>query len=283
MPGAAWAAAEPGAEAPAPAVERSSAASASSASASSVVGVVGLVGVVVGAASCGRAVRCRHLVVRGSCGRSAVALRRGRRFDRRCWRRARRGGRRVAVVGDGAELGLQRLEIERVVGVLAAVLHEVDDRVERLEEVVAHLGGVGQVAVAHLHHDVFEPVRDVADVDEPDHARRALERVGIAQHLIDERLVVGLCLERDDALVQALQEVGCLFLELGDERAAVEVDHVFALALSRVLAMPGPRRRTPSLPAPTPSPSPRAARRLQLPASIPRLSAARPSLPHASP
>ncbi len=221
---------------------------------------------------------------RGTALGARVTSRRGARVAGRR-RRACLGTRHIGRIDarDRGQPSLQRFEIEGVVNVLAAVLHEVDDRVEGLEEVVAHLRGVGQLAIADLDHDVLEPVRDVADVDEPDHPRRALQRVGVAEHLLDERLVVRLRLEGDHALVQTLQKVCGLFLELGDERAAVEVDHVLALALSRVRAIPGPRRRTPNPLAPTPWPSPRAARRHPRPASNPPRSAVRPSRPRASP
>ena len=52
-------------------------------------------------------------------------------------------------------------------------------------------------------------MRDVRYLDEADHARRALERVGVAKHLVDELAVARVALERDDALVQALEKVLC--------------------------------------------------------------------------
>ncbi len=59
----------------------------------------------------------------------------------------------------------------------------------------------------------------------PTMRERALERVGVAQHLVDELAVARVALERDDALVQALEKLLRLFLELAYERAAVELDH----------------------------------------------------------
>jgi len=71
--------------------------------------------------------------------------------------------------------------------------------------VVAHVRRVGELSLAHSHHDVLEAVRYVGDIDEPDHARRALERVCVPQHLVDELAVRRIALERDDALVQPLE------------------------------------------------------------------------------
>jgi hypothetical protein len=111
---------------------------------------------------------------------------------------------------------------------LPRVLRQEDDHVERLEEDVRHLGRIRHLPVAHLDHDVLEPVRDVRDLDEADHARGTLERVRVAKHLVDERAVARVALEHDDAFVEALEVLPGLFLELAYERAAVELDHGWA-------------------------------------------------------
>src|SRR5450759_4670119 len=168
-------------------------------------------------------------------------LRRGVRGRLRVGLRSRCG---VAALRERIEPDLQGGEVHVVGHPGRGGLGEVDDHVQRLEEEVAELRRVGELAVAHLDHDVLEAVRDVRDLYETDHARRALEGVRVAQHLLDERPVARLRLEHDDALVEALEEVGGLLLELAYERAAVELDHRF-LFTSGVLA--GPARYSTSL------------------------------------
>ena len=135
------------------------------------------------------------------------AGRRGRR-RRACSRRGRSccGGRRLIRLRDGAELFHEVRDVDDVLrlAVADAVDHlrqRVDAFEQRVDDVFVEL----QLLFADEVEDVLHLMRELGNLVEAHRRRHAFQRVRVAEDLVDDRGLLHVVLEAQQAIVQRLQ------------------------------------------------------------------------------
>ena len=162
------------------------------------------------------------------------------RLRRRPGCRVRRRGRGRAVLRgthrarrQAAERPAQRGDVRGRADPARELLHADRQRVDRAEDDVEGDGVEPPRVLLRGHEHFFEVVHDLRDVEEPEHARRALQVVALPQHLRHRILRARHFLEAQHRGRQPLQAIPCLLDELADECGRVECVHGVNPRLSR--------------------------------------------------
>ncbi len=101
-----------------------------------------------------------------------------------------------------------RFTVDRRGGGFLEHFHQAHQPIQPLEHQFDHVAVDGQFVLSGGVEDIFDFMRELIDVLQPQHGRQPFEAVGRAEHLVEQRFVATLVLglvQRADPLVQLEQ------------------------------------------------------------------------------